>query len=208
MTGTVQVILVSSRLRPSKPLARVFPQNCRAFGMKKCAISVSVSFWSFDRARAAPAVIGLRHLLLADDQEIVAALADGGRAMHPRHVGVVVVELVPEGDRQHLRRIGDDDAWLVEIGIAAEGGRGALAEEGEDEPAIFARGIGADFDAMRKWPLLGRLLDALAGRVELPAVIAAADGVALDPAEREGAGAMGAAVFDHVRLAGLRRGRR
>src|SRR5207248_1791139 len=77
------------------------------------------------------------------------------------------------------------------------------AEVGEDEAHVLARrpGPGADF-ACESW-LLGGLLDALAGAVELPAVVKAADRIALDPAEMELRTAMRAAIVEDLGAPGL-----
>src|SRR6516165_395728 len=56
----------------------------------------------------------------------------------------------------------------------------AVAEIAEDQAEMLAGRIGTDLHLAGKARFLGRLLDALAGAVELPAVIDAADGVVLD----------------------------
>jgi len=63
--------------------------------------------------------------------------------------------------------------------------------------------IGADLHLAGKPRLFGRLLYALSGAVELPAVIDAAYVVALDPAEMHLRAAVRTAIGDDLRLAAL-----
>ena len=121
--------------------------------------------------------------------------------MNPGHVAVVGVEPVPEGAGNHLGRIANDHAGLVEIGILAELRGLALAEIGEDEADIFARRIYFQFHARTERPVLVGLLVALAGLVEFPAVKAAAQPVSLDPADRHDRAAMRTARIGDMRHA-------
>ena len=86
--------------------------------------------------------------------------------------------------------------------VGRKGRRRPLAEIGEDDAEMLARRIGPDLDLAGEPGLLGRLLDALPGAVEFPAMIDAADIVALDPAQMHLRAAMRAAIGDHLRLAG------
>src|SRR6185312_916786 len=77
-----------------------------------------------------------------------------------------------------------------------------LAEKGEDEAEIFLHRKGRNADLLLEARGLGRLLGAASIAVERPAMIHAADAIALDPAGRELRPAMGAAWTDQERLAG------
>ena len=83
----------------------------------------------------------------------------------------------------------------------------AGAEIAEDEAQIFAGRISAQLHLAGKARFLGRLIDALAAAVELPAVIDATDAVLFDPAKMQRRAAMRAMVIDDLRLAGMRRDR-
>src|SRR5262249_25655810 len=72
---------------------------------------------------------------------------------------------------------------------------------GEDEAEILARRKSADRHLGAEVGVLGRQLDRLAVRRELPAVIAAANVVALDPAVGERRAAVRAEILHEVRLA-------
>src|SRR5205823_1301990 len=61
----------------------------------------------------------------------------------------------------------------------------ALAQVGEDQPEILLGGVALDLDFAGEGGVLGRLLDALARAVVLPAVVEAANAVPLDPAGAE-----------------------
>src|SRR4051812_38790151 len=102
--------------------------------------------------------------------------------MDPGAVAVIIVEPVPIAAGQDLGRIGEQHAGPLEIGIAREVRRIALAEKDEDQAGIVARRIARDPHPLAEGPVLVRLLDALAGRIVAPAMIAAAQTVALDPA--------------------------
>src|ERR1700680_715772 len=67
-----------------------------------------------------------------------------------------------------------------------------------DEAEIFAGRIGAQLHLAGKARFLGRLIDALAAAVELPAVIDATDAVLFDPAEMQRRAAMRAMVNDNL----------
>ena len=101
----------------------------------------------------------------------------------------------------------DHAVEMLELGMARELRRLAFAEEGEDQPEIFAHRVGRDRDLVAEGVLLGRLLEAAPVGRELPAVIEAAQRVALDPAGRELRAAVRATRIDQMRLAGLRRDR-
>ena len=75
----------------------------------------------------------------------------------------------------------------------------AVAEITKDEAKIFLRRIGLDPDLAGKARLLGGLFDALAGAIELPAVIDAADAVVFDPAEMHRRAAVRAPIGDDLR---------
>src|SRR6267142_1713069 len=81
--------------------------------------------------------------------------------------------------------------------------RRALAEVREDEPHAFLRRIAARGHLAREVRVLGRHLYALAAAVELPAVIQAAQRVALDPAEVQLRAAVRAAVVHYLGAARL-----
>src|SRR5262249_5387419 len=78
-----------------------------------------------------------------------------------------------------------------------------IAQVGENQAEILLRRVAADLHFAGEAGVLGGLLDALAGAVVLPAVVEAADAVALHPAGAELRAAMGAAERHQVRLAGL-----
>src|SRR6185312_6938440 len=159
--------------RPVGALLLAFDETERAF---------RVLLLARDRADAAPAITRLLDLLVADEQDLLAVLAQRRRPMHPGPVAVIVVEAVPEAAGQDLDRVGDGDAGAIEIGIGREGRRRAVAEPGEDQPGIVARRMARDAHAVAEGPVLVGLLDALPIRREAPAVIAAAQGLAFDPA--------------------------
>src|SRR6185312_15201996 len=103
-------------------------------------------------------------------------------------------------------RVEVDDAHavrLLELGKARKRRRLALAEIGEDEAEIFLDRIGRDADLGGEGRALGRLLHALPGAVVQPAVIEAAQAIALDRAERQRRLAVRAAVGEEMRRAAL-----
>src|SRR5205823_2359033 len=81
----------------------------------------------------------------------------------------------------------------LEVGVARERRRPErssvvafkVAQVGEDEAQVFLARIALDLDFLGEAGVLGGLLDALAGRVILPAVVEAAEAVPLDPASAE-----------------------
>src|SRR5262249_19767964 len=79
----------------------------------------------------------------------------------------------------------------------------AIAQVREDEAEVLLARIALDPDLLREAGVLGRLLDALAAAVVLPAVVEAADAVAFHPARRELRAPVRPAVGEQVRCAGL-----
>src|SRR5262249_5632409 len=98
---------------------------------------------------------------------------------------------------------GIDDAFAGRLGIRRPRRRLTLAEIGEDQAEVLARRVDRKPDLAAETLQLGRLLDALAAAVVLPAVVDAADVVVLDPAEMHHRAAVRAALGDHLRLAGV-----
>src|SRR6185437_10787956 len=91
---------------------------------------------------------------------------------------------------------------LFQAGQRTESRRLAFAEISEDEPVRFMRRIGGEFlHPVAERIRLGRLLNAASALVEAPAVIAAADGFAFDPADVQAGQAMRAFIADDMRLA-------
>jgi hypothetical protein len=93
-----------------------------------------------------------------------------------------------------------DQALGAAVGEVRERRWLAIAEKREDQAEIFAGRIGANPHLAGEACLLGGLLHALAGAVELPAVINAADGIVLDPAQMDRRAPMRAAIVDDPRL--------
>ena len=96
-----------------------------------------------------------------------------------------------------------DHALAGRLGEGREGGLRALAEKAEDHAQMFARRISPDAHLVLVRGLFRRLVDAGAVAAEFPAVIDAAHGVLLHPAQMHRRAAMGAARVDHLRMAGL-----
>ncbi len=97
----------------------------------------------------------------------------------------------------------DHAVEMLELRMSSELGWRALAEEGEDQPEIFTHRPGAQRDLLAEGVFLCRLLDAVAVRRELPAVIEAAQRIAFDPAGREPRAAMRADGIDEMGGAAL-----
>src|SRR5581483_9243165 len=114
----------------------------------------------------------------------------------------VVVQCVEEVAGTWLL-VGVLGARLLEIQETWQFGGVALAEIGEDEAQILLDRVALDADALAERLWLPRLLGALAVRAEHPAVVAAADRLALHPADRELGTAVGTAEVHQVRCAGL-----
>ena len=66
----------------------------------------------------------------------------------------VIVQPVPEAAGQNFRRLGDDDAGQLEIGIDGKWRRFVRAEPGEDQAEIFPGGMGLEPDFVTKRPLV------------------------------------------------------
>ena len=96
----------------------------------------------------------------------------------------------------------DHAVEMLELGLQRELGRRAGAEEGEDQAEVLTQRIGGERDLVAEGVFFRRLLDAGAGAVELPAVIEAAQRIALDPAGRQARAAMRAARVDEMRRSG------
>ena len=77
------------------------------------------------------------------------------------------------------------DAFALELRIPREWRRLPLAQIGEDEPQVVADRVAPDLDAGTEGLWLGGLLGALPVPVVLPAVVEAADLLALHPAGAE-----------------------
>ncbi len=101
---------------------------------------------------------------------------------------------------RHELGLGLDQPFGNGCRVGREGRRLALSEIGVDEAEIFAGRIAADPHLAGKPRLLGRLFEALPGAVEFPAVIDAADVVALDPAQMHLSAAVRTAVIDDLRM--------
>src|SRR5579863_7108279 len=97
--------------------------------------------------------------------------------------------------------LGFEHALVLEIAIARERRRLAFAEIGEDQTEIFARRVRADTDRIREPLALRRRLDAASVGAVFPAVIKAAQRIALDPAGREQRAAMRAVRRQDLRRA-------
>ena len=92
----------------------------------------------------------------------------------------------------------EHDVIGFEGGKAGQLRRLPLAQIGEDQAQILAGRIAADLYLVAEGLGLGRLLHAPATAVILPAVIEAADVLALDPADMKRHGAVCAPGVDHV----------
>ena len=92
---------------------------------------------------------------------------------------------------------------FLEVGIARQGRRVAFAEVDEDQAEVFLGRAAANANLLGEGFFLRRLLDALAGLIELPTVKAATNPVALDPADGELRLAVRAAKIDDMRLAAV-----
>ena len=121
--------------------------------------------------------------------------------MHLVHAVLEALEVIAGrlGGGPHL-----DHALALGLGEGRKMGGLACAEIGEDEAHVLARRIGPDADLLVIAGLLGGLLGAGAGAVELPAVIDATDFLAFHPAQVHGRAAMGAALGRDLRHARLR----
>src|SRR5260370_396408 len=73
-----------------------------------------------------------------------------------------------------------------------------FAEVGEDQPHVLARRVTFRRHLAREVRIRRGHLDALAGAVELPAVVQAAQRIAFDPAEMQRRAAMRAAIVEHL----------
>src|SRR5262249_9722563 len=91
----------------------------------------------------------------------------------------------------------------LEFGVARERWGGAFAQIGKDHAEVFLGGIARYSHLGREAGVLGRLLDALARAVVFPAVVEAAQAVALHPAGRELRAPVRAARRHDVRCAAL-----
>src|SRR5262245_25289112 len=91
--------------------------------------------------------------------------------------------------------VGRDDR--VDLG---KGGRGAFAEIGPEDAGLLDDGVGALLDALAELRAHGlrRRLDALAGRIEQPAMKRAAQAAMLEPAEGEVGATMCAMAIDQA----------
>src|SRR5215467_1904065 len=88
--------------------------------------------------------------------------------------------------------------FFLEMGIARQRRRFALAQIGEDEPKILFSRITANANLFGEGFLLRGLLQALACAVVKPAMIHAADTVSFDPACRQLRSPMRTAKCHHV----------
>jgi hypothetical protein len=108
------------------------------------------------------------------------------------------------GRRQTHEAVGID---VLQEGIPRQGWRPerssiaafSIAQVSKDQAEILLDRIALDLDFAGEARILGRLLDALAGGIVLPAVVEAADAVALDPARTELRAAVRAAELEQVR---------
>ena len=120
--------------------------------------------------------------------------------MHLIHAVLEALQVVAWHDRRHLVL---DDSLGERQRIGWKRRRLAAAEISEDEPHILARRITLHLHLARESDFLGRLLDALPGAVEFPAMIDATYVIPLDPAEMHHRTPMRAAVIDDLRLTAL-----
>ncbi len=112
-------------------------------------------------------------------------------------VGAVLVALQPVA--RHGLGIPDvDQARVARRREGRERRRFAFAEVGEDQPHVLARRVTFRRHLAREVRILRGHLDALAGAVELPAVVQAAQRIAFDPAEMQRRAAMRAAIVEHL----------
>src|ERR1700722_18354594 len=113
-----------------------------------------------------------------------------------------------DADLERLQPVAVDVALEGE-GVAAgrdetvdlgEGGRVDLAQISPENAALLHDRIGALLDALAEFGIrrFGRRLQALAGRIEQPAVEGAAQAAMLKPAESEVGAAMRAVTFDQA----------
>ena len=96
-----------------------------------------------------------------------------------------------------------EHAFFLHMPVAWKWWRFTVAKISEDQTEIFPRRAAWNPDFLRERFFLGRLLDALAGFIENPTMINAADAVPFDPAGRELRSPVGTAEPDHVRRAAL-----
>ena len=132
-----------------------------------------------------------------------AVVGAGVSAMDESRVGQVGAVLgVVEEVAAALVAVPLEDAFeALEVRIAGQQRRLALAEISEHEAQVLLAGVRADLHLVGEGFRLGGLLDALPGVVVFPAVIEAAHGVALDPAGGKLCPAVGAARIEEVRAA-------
>ncbi len=102
-----------------------------------------------------------------------------------------------------IDRPGVDDPLARGFRIRRERRRVTFAEIGEDQTHVLARRIGWDPRLAVISGFLRRLIDALTGVVELPAVIDAADVIVFDPTEMHHGAAMRTTLGDNLCLAGV-----
>src|SRR5215468_4723691 len=75
--------------------------------------------------------------------------------------------------------------FTIPLGISRQWRWLALAQENKDQPKVFHRRTTSNANLLGKSFFLRRLLDALAGTVEFPAVITTANAVVFDPTQRK-----------------------
>src|SRR2546421_4529675 len=127
------------------------------------------------------------------------------RPVHESHVhlvGAVLIALKPVA--RHLFDVpAMNEAGLARGRERREGRRLALAKISEHQTQVLARRITRRSYLAREARIFGRHLDALPAAIEFPAVVEAAHGVALHPAEMKLGAAVRAAVIEDVRAAAL-----
>src|SRR5438105_869912 len=98
---------------------------------------------------------------------------------------------------------GLDYAFQLHAGVVRRRRSLAVAQISEDQAQVLDDRIALDLDLWRERRIFQRRLDTLARSVVLPAVVAAADLIAFDPADRKLCAAVSAALLYQVRRTSL-----
>jgi hypothetical protein len=112
-----------------------------------------------------------------------------------------VLEVLKRVARAEVRIDLDEAHRSIELRIARKLRRVAVAEIREDQPQIVARRVRANGDFIAKRGPFGRLFETRAVGAETPAVVKAAQRVAVDPTGGELGAAMRTTRVDHDRSA-------
>jgi hypothetical protein len=150
------------------------------------------------RAKHAPA-----GFFCADNRQILNFRMRSARAVHEGdvhfiHAVLKALEIIA-GHRLDVPQIDKSVRPLARVWRELR--RIAFAEVGKDQAHVLARRVASGFDFLSKAGILRGLLDALAGAVELPPMIDAANVITFYPSEMQLRAAMRAAVVHDLRAA-------